>query len=60
MKREENSLPSLHLGRNVQEECDNLSKSRLFQMDHKQDFAGYFILAREADGKFERRIFSMV
>lgn len=53
-------MPSLHLGRNVQEECDNLSKSRLFQMDHKQDFAGYFILAREADSKFERRIFSMV
>ena len=60
MKREENSLPSLHLGRNVQEECDNLSKSRLFQMDHKQDFVGYFILACEADSKFERRIFSMV
>ena len=53
-------MPFLHLGRNVQEECDNLSKSRLFQMDHKRDVVGYFTLACEANSKFERRIFSMV
>lgn len=54
------SFAVLHLGRNVPEECDNLSKSRLLQMDHKRDLVGYFMLAREAGSKFERRIFSMV